>query len=53
MATREAAFAPTQLTLYDSLRRAKVPFVPVRENKVSMYVCGVTVYDQSHIGETG
>jgi len=25
-------------------------FKPLHDNKVSMYVCGVTVYDYSHIG---
>jgi hypothetical protein len=37
---------------YDTLTRSKQPFRP-REgqgNAVGMYVCGVTVYDYSHIG---
>ena len=28
----------------------KEPFVPLKEGAVTMYVCGVTVYDQCHIG---
>ena len=38
------------LKLYDSARRAKVPFEPLVAGKVSMYVCGPTVYDDIHIG---
>ncbi len=28
----------------------KEPFVPLKQGSVNMYVCGVTVYDQCHIG---
>ncbi len=28
----------------------KEPFVPLKQGAVNMYVCGVTVYDQCHIG---
>ena len=35
------------LKLYDSARRAKVPFEPLVAGKVSMYVCGPTVYDSA------
>ena len=38
------------LNIYNTMTRAKEPFVPQVEGKVSMYVCGVTVYDLSHIG---
>jgi cysteinyl-tRNA synthetase len=38
------------IRLYDSLRRAKVPFEPIRAGKVSMYLCGPTTYDSAHIG---
>ena len=27
-------------------------FVPIKENEVSMYVCGPTVYDSMHIGNS-
>ncbi len=38
------------LRIYDSLSRKKVDFEPIHPGKVSMYVCGVTVYDLCHIG---
>eukprot|EP00193_Tetraselmis_chui_P016857 CAMPEP_0177793436 /NCGR_PEP_ID=MMETSP0491_2-20121128/25072_1 /TAXON_ID=63592 /ORGANISM="Tetraselmis chuii, Strain PLY429" /LENGTH=574 /DNA_ID=CAMNT_0019315947 /DNA_START=148 /DNA_END=1872 /DNA_ORIENTATION=- len=41
-----------ELMLYNSLTRSKEVFVPSdpSSRQVSMYVCGVTVYDYSHIG---
>jgi cysteinyl-tRNA synthetase len=38
------------LQIYNTLKRAKQPFVPLEPNKISMYVCGNTVYDYAHIG---
>ena len=38
------------LTIYNTATRKKEPFHPREERKVGMYVCGVTVYDFSHIG---
>jgi len=38
------------LRLYNSLTRKKEEFVPLVENRVGMYVCGVTVYDHCHVG---
>ena len=38
------------LTLYNSLTGKKEPFTPLHDNRVGMYVCGVTVYDRCHIG---
>ena len=38
------------LVLYNTLKRAKEPFVPRDPNHVGMYVCGPTVYDFAHIG---
>lgn len=38
------------LVLYNTLTRKKEPFEPLADGKVGMYVCGVTVYDQSHLG---
>jgi len=38
------------LIIYNTLSGKKEPFQPLREGKVGMYVCGVTVYDLSHIG---
>ncbi len=38
------------LKIYNTLTGQKEPFHPLKEGKVGMYVCGVTVYDFSHIG---
>ncbi len=38
------------MELYNSPKRSKEPFVPLKEGRVGMYVCGVTVYDLCHIG---
>jgi cysteinyl-tRNA synthetase len=38
------------LRLYDTLTRSKRPFVPVDPGRVTMYVCGPTVYNYAHIG---
>ncbi len=38
------------LMIYNTLTRNKQPFEPLQKGKVSIYVCGVTVYDKSHLG---
>jgi cysteinyl-tRNA synthetase len=38
------------LKIYNSLTRAKEPFVPLDPPRVRMYVCGMTVYDYCHLG---
>ena len=38
------------LVLHNTLTRTKEPFRPIEEGKVGIYVCGVTVYDKSHLG---
>jgi len=38
------------LRVYNVLTRQKEDFVPLVEGKISMYVCGPTVYDYSHLG---
>ncbi len=38
------------IRLYDTRRRDKVEFSTMEPGKVSMYVCGVTVYDRCHLG---
>ncbi|WP_354297743.1 cysteine--tRNA ligase [Phenylobacterium koreense] len=38
------------LTLYDTMAREKRPFVPKDPARVTMYVCGPTVYNYAHIG---
>ena len=37
-------------TIYNTLSGKKEVFTPLEENKVRMYVCGMTVYDYCHIG---
>ena len=32
------------------MSRTKEEFIPLKENKVGMYICGVTVYDYIHLG---
>ena len=36
--------------LTNSLGNKKEKFVPINKNKIGMYVCGPTVYDDPHIG---
>lgn len=36
--------------LYDTRRRAVVPFEPVHEGKAGIYTCGPTVYGPQHLG---
>ena len=38
------------LKIYDTLSQTKKEFKPIERGKVKMYVCGITVYDYSHIG---
>ena len=44
--------APPKLHIYNSLTRSKVPFFPIDPSgqRVTMYVCGPTVYDAAHLG---
>ena len=38
------------MKIYNTLTKRKEEFVPLKEGKVSMYVCGPTVYNFIHIG---
>ncbi|MEE2690471.1 MAG: cysteine--tRNA ligase [Pseudomonadota bacterium] len=38
------------LALYDTMTREKRAFVPADPSRVTMYVCGPTVYNHAHIG---
>jgi len=38
------------IVVHNSLTRKKAPLVPREPGRVSMYVCGVTVYDDAHLG---
>lgn len=36
--------------IFDSVKKRKEEFSPIVEGKVSLYVCGPTVYDDAHLG---
>ena len=36
--------------IFDSVQKTKRPFIPLKEGKVTLYVCGPTVYDDAHLG---
>ncbi len=38
------------MKIYNTLTKTKEEFVPIHENQVNMYVCGVTVYAPIHLG---
>ncbi|MGE4396672.1 MAG: cysteine--tRNA ligase [Sulfurimonas sp.] len=38
------------MTIYDSVQKTKREFIPQDDNRVSLYVCGPTVYDDAHLG---
>ncbi|MCL1978988.1 MAG: cysteine--tRNA ligase, partial [Methanomassiliicoccaceae archaeon] len=38
------------LTIHNNLTRQKEEFIPIEHGKVRIYVCGVTVYDDIHMG---
>jgi cysteinyl-tRNA synthetase len=38
------------IQLHDTLQGKKVPFIPLKEGEVTMYLCGPTVYNYAHIG---
>jgi cysteinyl-tRNA synthetase len=38
------------LVVYNTLAKKKEPFLPIDDEKVKMYVCGVTAYDDIHMG---
>lgn len=38
------------IRLYDTMHREKRPFVPLNPQRITMYVCGPTVYGRAHIG---
>jgi len=39
-----------ELYLYNSLTRKKERFEPINPGEISLYVCGMTVYDMCHLG---
>ena len=38
------------ISLYDTMTREKRPLVPINPQRITMYVCGPTVYGRAHIG---
>jgi len=38
------------MVLFDTLQKKKVPFKPLKEKEVGIYLCGPTVYDYGHLG---
>jgi len=40
----------TELKLYNTYTRGKEVFVPIRPDLVTLYTCGLTVYNYAHIG---
>ena len=50
--TTPSTDASTTMTIqiYDTLSKRKQEFVPVEPGKVSIYLCGPTVYKEAHIG---
>ncbi|MDF1797451.1 MAG: cysteine--tRNA ligase [Coxiellaceae bacterium] len=40
------------IQIYDSVSQSKREFIPVEPGKVKMYVCGMTVYDDCHVGHS-
>ena len=41
---------PAPFRLYNTLSRTVEPFVSLEPGKVKLYVCGMTVYDEAHVG---
>ena len=40
------------MKVFNTLTNKKEEFVPIKEGEVSLYVCGPTVYNHAHIGNT-
>ncbi|MDE1860586.1 MAG: cysteine--tRNA ligase [Candidatus Micrarchaeota archaeon] len=40
----------SQLRVYNTLTRSEEDFLPLKDKKVNMFVCGQTVYDDAHLG---
>ena len=38
------------MRIFDSRLKKEVEFIPIKDKKVRMYVCGPTVYDDAHLG---
>jgi L-cysteine:1D-myo-inositol 2-amino-2-deoxy-alpha-D-glucopyranoside ligase len=40
----------TDIILYNTFSQKLEPFIPLKKSSVTLYVCGVTPYDTSHLG---
>ena len=40
-----------EIKFYNSMSNTLETFKPIKENEVSIYVCGPTVYNHAHIGQ--
>src|SRR6185369_15594066 len=49
-AAREQGGAGQMIRLHDTMSREKREFVPADPKRITMYVCGPTVYGRAHIG---
>ena len=38
------------MKIFNSLSSSKEEFISINKNKINLYVCGMTVYDDCHIG---
>ena len=38
------------MRIFDSVKKTKLKFEPIEDGKAKIYVCGPTVYDDSHLG---
>ncbi|TVP99774.1 MAG: cysteine--tRNA ligase [Planctomycetaceae bacterium] len=45
-----AAPQPAAIRVYNTLSKTKEPLEPIRPGQIGMYLCGPTVYAESHIG---
>ncbi|MCB9663185.1 MAG: cysteine--tRNA ligase [Alphaproteobacteria bacterium] len=50
MPASEAGAPPAPFRLYNTLSRQVEPFEPLVPGHVSIYACGMTVYDHAHVG---
>ena len=47
---RNTAVMAAPFSLYNTLKRKVVDFEPMKPGHVTLYVCGMTVYDHCHVG---
>lgn len=50
LASKQTPALPVSLRLTNTLTRRTEPFTPLKDGHVSIYCCGVTVYDLCHLG---